>query len=124
MATWSFCVNTRTKTIRIGWTDNNKNRLAISLFSHISYDTGKNAEHGKEGEPIVVGEPREIKDSKEQNATVDERQTNMFERLLRDSIYCCIDLDKESKWLMHAYLSCLRCKSTKKSGGTIIIIVK
>ena len=78
------------------------------FFSHISYDTSKNTEHGKEREQVVVGEPREIKDSKKQNATVDERQTNMFERFLRDAIYCCIDLDKGSKRLVHAciYLVC------------------
>lgn len=95
MATWSFCVNTRTKTIRIGWID--LIRAFLLFASHISHDASHDAEHGKNGEPVVVGEPREIEYGQEQNAAVDERQADMSESLSRNLLKLGEDLDKESK---------------------------
>lgn len=71
---------------------------AFSLFSsHISHNAGKDAEHGQERKPIVVGETRKVENGKEQHTAVDERQTNMFGYLSRYSLKEGESLDKEGK---------------------------
>jgi hypothetical protein len=103
MATLNFCVNTRMKTIRNGWINKEiaaRSRLvrAFSLFSsHISHNAGKDAEHGQEREPVVVGETCKVENGKEQHTAVDERQTDMLGCLSRYSLKKGEGLDKEGK---------------------------